>query len=265
MNKSTIPLLLVILLLFPALSFCQQAVNIKQFTVAEAKQAVAVDNNYFYVINNSTITKHLKKTGEQLAKWDGTADSVHHLNSGNVIKGKLYCANSNYPQSPMAGSIEIFDVNTMKHIGNHSFGIGYGSVTWIDEKDGYWWVAFANYTGRGSSEGKDNRWSCLVKFTKTWQMVESWIYPANIITLFGTKSNSGGVWGKDGYLYITGHDNPELYVMQLPQIGYTLKHIKTIPVPVYGQGIALDLTTKGNPVFYGLSRSDNTIIRFQLQ
>jgi hypothetical protein len=226
---------------------------------------VAVDKDHFYVINNSTITKHRKGTGEQIAIWDGTKDSIKHMNSGIVIKGKLYCANSNYPQSPMAGSIEIFDVATMTHTGNHSFGIGYGSVTWIDEHDGHWWVAFAHYTGRGSTEGKDNRWSCLVKFTKTWQMVESWIYPANIIEKFGAKSNSGGVWGRDGLLYITGHDNPELYVLQIPEIGYTLKYIKTIQVPVYGQGIALDTSAKGNPVFYGLSRDDNTIIKFELQ
>lgn len=253
------------LLLFPCYVFSQTAVNVQQFPVKEAKQAVAVDKDHFYVINNSTITKHRKTTGEQIAVWDGTKDSVKHLNSGIVIKGKLYCANSNYPQSPMAGSIEIFDVATMKHTGNHSFGIGYGSVTWINEHDGHWWVAFAHYTGRGAAEGKDNRWSCLVQFTKSWQMVQSWIYPAAIIEKFGTKSNSGGVWGKDGLLYITGHDNPELYVMQIPEIGYTLKHIKTIQVPVYGQGIAVDHSAKGNPVFYGLSRSDNTIIKFELQ
>lgn len=255
----------IILLISPVIAFAQQVVNVKQFAVAEAKQAVAVDKDHFYVINNSTITKHNKETGEQIAKWDGTTDSVKHMNSGIVIKGKLYCANSNYPMVPMASSIEIFDAVTMKHIGNHSFGIGYGSVTWIDEKDGHWWVAFANYTTQSNTEGKDNRWSCLVKFTKGWQMVESWIYPSNIIAQFGTKSNSGGVWGKDGYLYITGHDNPELYVMQLPEIGYTLKHIKTIPVPVYGQGIAVDNTAKANPVWYGLSRNDNAIIRFELQ
>ncbi len=254
-----------IILLFPCCVHGQQAVNVQQFTVKEAKQAVAVDKDHFYVINNSTITKHRKQTGEQTGMWDGTADSIKHMNSGIIINGKLYCANSNYPQSPMASSIEIFDPVTMKHTGNHSFGIGYGSVTWIDEHDGYWWVAFAHYTGRGGSEGKDNRWSCLVKFSKSWQMVESWMFPANIIEKFGTRSNSGGVWGKDGQLYITGHDDPELYVLRLPEIGFTLKYIKTIQVPVYGQGIALDTTVKDKKIFYGLSRNDNTIIRFELK
>jgi hypothetical protein len=263
MYQLTIKLLLLSLL--PCCAISQVATNVQKFPLKEAKQAVAVDKEFFYVINNSTITKHRKTTAEQVAVWDGTADSVKHLNSGVVIKGKLYCANSNYPQSPMAGSIEVFDAATLQHIGNHSFGIAYGSVTWIDQHDGFWWVAFAHYTGRGSSEGKDNRWSCLVKFAANWQVVESWIYPPAIIEKFGNKSNSGGVWGKDGLLYITGHDNPELYVMELPKIGFTLKHIKTIPVPVYGQGIAIDRSAKGNPTFYGLSRGDNAIIRFELQ
>ena len=253
-----------VVLFLPCYVCGQTATTIQQFPVKEGKQAVAVDKHYFYVINNSTITKHRKATGEQIAAWDGTKDSVKHLNSGVVIKGKLYCANSNYPQSPMAGSIEIFDVATMRHIGNHSFGIGYGSVTWIDEHDGHWWVAFAHYTGRGSTEGKDNRWSCLVKFTKTWQMVESWIYPPNIIEKFGTKSNSGGVWGRDGLLYITGHDDPEIYVLQVPAIGYTLKYIKIIQVPVYGQGIAWDKSIRGSTVFYGLSRKENNIVAFEM-
>ncbi len=113
---------LLCLCVLPGYVVSQTVTNIQKFPLKEAKQAVAVDKDHFYVINNSTITKHRKATGEQIAIWDGTKDSVKHLNSGVVIKGKLYCANSNYPQSPMAGSIEIFDVATMTHIGNHSFG-----------------------------------------------------------------------------------------------------------------------------------------------
>jgi len=265
MYKRTIGIITGTLLCLPAWVAAQQAVELQQFKPAEAKQGVAVDAAHFYVINNSTITKHEKSGGQQVASWDGTKDSVKHLNSGIVIKGKLYCANSNYPQSPMAGSIEIFDAATLKHERSHSFGIGYGSVTWIDQRDGHWWVVFANYTGRGSSEGRDNRWTTLVKFTMEWQMVESWIFPPQVIERFGTRTCSGGVWGEDGLLYITGHDHPELYVLKLPPIGYTLEYIKTIPVPVYGQGIALDKSVRNRMIFYGLSREDNTVIKFELK
>ena len=30
-------------------------------------------------------------------------------------------------------------------------------------------------------------------------------------------SNSGGSWGPDGFLYLTGHDPAEIYKMRLPK------------------------------------------------
>jgi len=242
----------------------QDISEIKRYNVPEARQAVAVDAKSFYVINNSTITKHDKSTGIQTAKWDGTEEGITHLNSGVVIKGRLYCASSNYPDSPMAGSIEIFDAVTLKHIANHSFGIYTGSVTWIDKYDGCWYVGFAHYTGSGSSEGKDTRWTSVVKFGKKWQRIESWMFPDNIIELFTPKSNSGAAWGNDGRLYCTGHDRGEIYVMELPASGHTLKHVKTIPTPTYGQGIAFDHSIKNKKVIYGISRIDDLVISFEI-
>lgn len=243
----------------------QKADMIKKFEVMEAKQAVAVDRNYFYVINNSTITKHNKEDGTLTAKWDGTEEGISHLNSGVVIRGRLYCASSNYPDSPMAGSVEIFDASSLKHIGNHSFGIYTGSLTWIDQHNGYWFAGFAHYTGSGSSEGKDTRWTSVVKFNRKWQRIESWTFPENIIKLFMPKSNSGAAFGKDGKLYCTGHDRPEIYVMEIPGTGFTLKHTKTIETPVYGQGIAFDDYEKNKKIIYGISREDNLVIAFEIE
>ena len=69
-----------------------------------------------------------------------------------------------YPENPMASSIKFFDTKTMKHIESRSFGILTGSATWVDRKGEYWWVLFANYDGKHSSEGRYNRWTTLVKF-----------------------------------------------------------------------------------------------------
>ncbi len=243
----------------------KQTKELKRFTVPEAKQAVAVDKNYFYVINNNRITKHDKKSGSLMAEWDGAGQRISHLNSGAVIRGRLYCASSNYPASPMASSIEIFDAKTLKHLGNHSFGIYAGSATWIDKHDGCWYVGFAHYTGTGSSEGKDTRWTSVVKFNKKWQQIEAWIFPDNIIELFKPKSNSGAAFGYDGRLYCTGHDRPEIYVMEIPDAGFTLKHITTITVPVFGQGIAFDHSVKHKKVIYGLDRNNNQVISFEIE
>src|SRR5688500_10982329 len=128
----------------------QQAKEVRRFEVSQAKQAVAVDKDYFYVINNSSISKHRKNDGKLMASWDGTQEGMlTHLNSGMVIEGKLYCAHSNYPEEPMASSVEVFDTQTLEHIDNHSFGIMTGSATWIDHYQGYWWIGFAHYTGKG--------------------------------------------------------------------------------------------------------------------
>ena len=250
----------------PFSSFSQTIQEIRSFQVTEAKQAVAVDEDHFYVINNSTITKHSKSDGKQLALWDGSKEGIKHLNSGVVIKGKLYCANTNYPEIPMASSIEIFDVRAMQHIGNHSFGIAeHGSLTWIDQKDGFWWSGFAHYAGKEASEGRDVRWTSVVKYDSEWRQLESWIFPKELVDRFTPKSNSGGAWGKDGLLYCTGHDQPELYVMRLPKTGFTLEHVKTLPAPVHGQGIAMDHWAKEKQIIYGINRAENKVISAEIK
>ena len=241
--------------------FAQKPDEVKEFKVSEAKQAVAVDGLFFYVINNSTIQKYTKSDGKQVTSWDGTAQDIKHLNSGVVVAGKLYCANSNYPEIPMASSVEIFDTKTLRHIGTHSFGISdHGSLTWLDQKDGFWYIGFAHYGGKESSEGRDVRWTSLVKYTLDWQQVESWIFPKNIVALFTPKSNSGGALGSGSLIYCTGHDKPEIYVLKIPESGYTLRHVKTIPVSIYGQGIALDNSVKNRQIIYGINRATNTVI-----
>jgi hypothetical protein len=239
--------------------------EIKSYSVDEAKQAVAVDRDYFYVINNSTISKHNKVSGDIVAKWDGSDTGLKHLNSGVVIRGKIYCANSNYPESPMASSIEIFDAGTLRHVGNHSFGILKGSATWIDKLDGYWYEGFAHYSVTGSSEGKDSRWTTVVKFDRGWHETESWIFPGNIIKLFTPMSNSGATFGKDGKLYCTGHDEPEIYVMEIPESGFTLNHVETIITPAHGQGIAIDRSVTDRTIIYGIRRDKNLVIAFEIK
>ncbi len=239
----------------------QDVAESRKIKVQEAKQAVAVDKDHFYVINNSTIQKYTKKENKLVLSWDGTREGIKHLNSGVVIKGKLYCANSNFPELPMASAVEIFDAQTLKHIGNHSFGINnHGSLTWLDQKDGFWYIGFAHYAGKEASEGRDVRWTSFAKYTKDWVEVESWVFPKNIINAFSPRSNSGGAWGKDGLLYLTGHDHPELYVMKIPSSGYTLEYIKTIPVQIPGQGIAIDRSIKDRMVVYGINRAESTVV-----
>ncbi|ADB39393.1 hypothetical protein [Spirosoma linguale] len=251
---------MLLFLAYPLLSRGQKATEIRRFQLTQVQQGVAVDPTHFYVINNHSLTKHNKKDGKQVAAWQDTTGLLKHMNSGVVVGQKLYCTHSNYPDVPMASSIEIFDTRTLRHIGTHSFGLFPGSVTWADFYNGYWWVAFANYSNKASAEGRDNRWTTLVKYTPTWQQLESWAFPANVLQAFGLYSTSGGTWGPDGLIYCTGHDKPELYVLKLPERGHTLQYVKTIPTISEGQAFAIDRSVKDRQVLYGITRNDNYVI-----
>jgi hypothetical protein len=230
---------------------------IAEFTIPDASQGVAVDARFFYAIDDTAIAKYDKKTGVLVKRWAQEKDGpLIHLDGGVVRDGKLYAAHSNYPAWPMTSSIEIWDARTLEHIGSHSFGINWGSLTWVDFHDGFWWMTFANYDqpyGPDRMAYGHKAATQLIKFTQDFSMVESWVLPQSILEKFGIMSNSGGSWGPDGFLYLTGHDLGELYKVQLPSAGSVLALVATIQIPVRGQGIAWDRSDPG--VLYGVVRA----------
>lgn len=231
--------------------------QVGEFTVPEANQGVGVDARHFYAVDNYAIGKYEKKTGRFVKKWQGDKKGrILHLDSAMLMDGKLYAAHSNYPQPLMTSSIEIFDAETMEHIGTHSFGSQWGSLTWIDWHDGHWWMTFANYDrllGPGKTPYGRKANTVLIQLTKDFRPVQSWTLPKAILDRFGDMSNSGGSWGPDGYLYLTGHDPAELYRMRLPEVGSVLELVDIIPMNIRGQGIAWDRSQPG--IIYGIIRA----------
>ena len=231
--------------------------QIGEFTVLEANQGVGVDDRYFYAIDNQTIAKYDKKTGNLVRKWQGEKNGpIIHLDSAVLLDGKIYCAHSNYSVWPMTSSVEIWDAGTMEHIGNHSFGINWGSLTWVDFYNGYWWMGFANYDkpyGPGKTPYGHKVATQMIKFSADFKFLESWVLPKAILDRFEDMSNSGGSWGPDGYLYLSGHDPAEIYRMRLPKAGSILELVEIIPMNIRGQGIAWDRTDRG--VIYGIIRA----------
>jgi len=231
--------------------------QIGEFTIPEANQGVGVDARHFYAVDNYVIGKYDKKTGKLLKKWQGAKSGpIVHLDSAMLMDGKLYAAHSNYPDWPMTSSLEIFDAETMEHIGTHSFGIQWGSLTWVDWHDSHWWMTFANYDrlfGPGKTPYGHKANTVMVKFTKDFRPLQSWTLPKAILDRFEDMSNSGGSWGPDGYLYLTGHDPAELYRMRLPKAGSVLELVDVIPMNIRGQGIAWDRSQPG--VIYGIIRA----------
>lgn len=252
---------------FPAQQSARELAELARFDAPEARQGVAVDAQHFYAVTDRAIGKYDKQSGALVAKWEGPRDGpIIHLDSGVVLDGKLYAAHSNYPNEPMTSSVEIYDASTLKPIGSHSFGIMWGSLTWIDRHDGAWWAVFANYSrvfGQSQRPYGNSYWTTLIRFDDKWQWQQGWIFPSNIIKRSEPMSISGGSWGPDGLLYVTGHDHAEVYALRLPRQGSILEHVETIPFAVEGQGIAFDRSQPG--VLYGISRSKSQVVAARLR
>jgi hypothetical protein len=233
--------------------------EVGRFSTEEATQGVAVDAGHFYAISNRRIGKYDKHTGQRVGGWEGAADGpIIHLDSGVVLDGLLYCAHSNYPGVPMVSSIEIFETDTLTHVGSHSFGIFGGSATWVDRADGFWWVAFGHYAGRGGVPDQGPAWTNLAKFDDSWRRVGGYVYPGQVVERFQAMSNSGGAWGEDGRLYATGHDEAIAFVLSLPTAGSVLDLQVTLPLTSEGQGIAWDRTQPGT--LYSILRSSREVV-----
>ena len=246
-----------------------QAEITAEYEVANARQGVAVDRDYFYAVTNYAISKHDKQSGEIVASWEGVdeGDPLIHMDSLMELDGQLFASHSNYPFWPMTSSVEIWNADDMAHVGTHSFGVNRGSLTWLDRHDGQWWGAFANYdkiqNGQTEPYGTTNR-TQVVRFTEQFVISDSWTLPIEILDRMRPMSNSGGSWGADGYLYLTGHDHGELYVMSIPDAGSELNWIATIKVPVMeGQGIAWDRSSDER-ILWAIYRKDRKVLTIKV-
>jgi hypothetical protein len=231
--------------------------QIREFEIPEAYQGVGVDDRYFYAIHNRIIARYDKKTGQPAGKWEGPKEGpILHLDSALILDGRIYAAHSNYPEWPMTSSLEVWDAATLRHLKNHSFGINWGSLTWADFYDGHWWMTFANYDvpyGPDKTPYGHKKATQMIKFTADFKFVEAWVLPRILLDKFEAMSNSGGSWGPDGHLYLTGHDPAEVYKMRLPKAGSVLELVEIIPANIRGQGIAWDRSERG--VLYGIVRA----------
>lgn len=105
----------------------------------------------------------------------------------------------------------------------------------------------------------------LVQFNQDWTVARAWIFPQVLWESFSPMSNSAGSFGPDGWLYITGHDASEVYVLKLPSAGDILIWVATIQAPnIAGQGIAWDRSQGTNGSLYGISRESTQIVEMRV-
>jgi outer membrane protein assembly factor BamB len=238
------------------------AQTLSRLPAPEASQGVAVDASYVYAVGNSQIAKYDRRSGARVAVFTGDPEAFPHMNSCAVIGRELVCAASNYPATPMLSQVEVFDPTAMTHRRTIRLGHQAGSLTWVDRRDGSWWAGFANYDGHGGEPGRDHRFTTLVRFDDQWRPHESWTFPPAVLDRMAPRSASGGTFGADGRLYVTGHDRPELYVLEVPKGGGVLKLVATVAIPVEGQAIAFDRSARG--VLFGVSRARREVVAMTL-
>jgi hypothetical protein len=97
-----------------------------------------------------------------------------------------------------------------------------------------------------------------VIFNDEWEKVGGYRLPYSVLQRFAPTSNSGGSWGEDGLLYLTGHDAQEIYVLREPGEGPVLEHVATIKAPLDGQAWAWD---RSEPrTIYGITRRNGEVV-----
>lgn len=221
----------------------------RELAAPEAHQAAAADERFLYAIANKQVAKYDRITAARIALSTGRAE---HLNSGFLWEGRLYCAHSNYPQLPERSEIKVLDTDSMQLSTYHDFGSYGGSLTWCLRKEGRWWCHFAKY-------GADNGQSFLVEFADGWKELRRFTWPEEVLDRIGRNSLSGGVWQKE-VLLATGHDDPVLFRVRLPEQGSVLQFVDTQKIPFTGQGIAVDQVSGG---LIGIHRKRKQLILAQ--
>lgn len=231
----------------------------------EAVQGAAVDARHAYAVANFALGKYDKSSGERVGGWTGQRNGlIRHMNSCHAAEpGRLICAHSNFPEIPMASSVEVFDTDTMTHIGSHSLGFGLGSLTWVERHDGAWWAGFAHYDGKGGEPGRPAAYASVGRYDAEWRLTEQWLLPDSVLERLAPHAASGGSFGPDGLLYLTGHDRREMYVLDFPDRGSRLVHLATIDIDMAGQAFAWDRSSDDH-IVVGIERPERELRAFRV-
>lgn len=229
-----------------------------RITAPEARQGVASDGTHIFAIDNNVIAKYRIADGKRLAEWRGDPAQFPHINSCTIAGRELVCAASNYPAVPQLSTIEVFDPATLEHVRSISLGMAPGSLTVVDRHDGHWWAVFANYDAKGGEPTRDHRYTLLARLDEDFRIDRGWAFPESVLERFKPRSASGASWGPGGHLYVSGHDLPEVYVLDLPESGSVLRHLATIPVETHGQ--AIDFDPRDPALLWSIDRASRTVV-----
>lgn len=240
------------------------AKTVRSYDAPEATQGVAASRRFFYAIDNTILAKYDIASGRFIDRWAGPRRGlVRHMNSCLVETKRVWCANSNYNLTPMGSSVEVFDADTLKPVETHSLGMtDEGSLTWFDRYKGGWIAGFAHYDESGSVGFKNHRFSSVVTYDAEWRRTGGWLFPASALERMAPHAASGGAIGPDGWLYLLGHDRPEMYVVARPAMGPTMIHLATIDLDAEGQAFAW--AQDGSRTIFAIDRKNRRVLTIEI-
>ncbi|QDT18079.1 cycloisomerase [Alienimonas californiensis] len=258
-------------LLAPPLPVGAAFEEVATFKAPEAHQAVAVDADCFYAIGNRVIARYDKRTGERLATIEASDElPLIHMNGGVVQDGRLVVSHSNFPFTPMTGSIETFDAATLEHLDSESLGRTDGSLTAVLPGRPYplprrlglpQTLVFAHYElpkipGYGTGSARTE----IVR--ELGERREGYLLPEPVVGRVRPHSVSGATNAGSRSLWLSGHDRPELYRVGFPPAGSEMVLEAIHPAPIAGQGIAADPVEPG--VLWGTRRREGLVVKMRL-
>lgn len=183
-------------------------------TIPGTHKSIAMNDEYYYEINDMKITKYSKMTNMLLKSVNMYGEPrVKHLNSGIVIGKYIYVCNN--PDE--YNTIEVFDLDM-----NHKYFIDVvgntGSLQAIEYYQGRWWGCFVH-------DGKDAKNTILVEFyaprvdaTESnkvkWTIRNRYFFPKCVYDKLGSGSINGFVFGPNGLLYASMNNSDDIYVMR---------------------------------------------------
>jgi hypothetical protein len=217
--------------------------ELRRITAPEARQGVAADADHLYAIDNTTVAQYRKITGNRVRLWTcPPGQPLIHLNAGIVVDGILYGAHSNYPAVPHRSSIQMWSTTSLQHTRQIDLGETDGSLTWLARHESRWIACFAHYGNRAGATNRGPEHTRIVELDSNWDERRTWRVSPQLMRQVGLRgySLSGGAFGPGGFLYVTGHDEKALYVLQFPASGDTLPWIATLAIPAEGQAFAFD-------------------------
>ena len=85
-----------------------------------------------------------------------------------------------------------------------------------------------------------------------------WLLPPELLARLSPYSISGASWSSAGFLAVTGHDRPEIYLVRLPRKPGMAKLEAVVPVTTEGQ--AIDWEPGHRKLLWSISRRDRALV-----